>query len=73
MTVRQATMDDLDQLSVLFAEYREFYEQPFEPIAAKQFLEERLIREESIIFTAIENEQRRMYFFARKKFLVDDL
>ena len=57
MTIRQATIDDLGQLSVLFAQYRVFYEQPFDPDAAKQFLEERLTREESIVFIAIENEQ----------------
>ena len=57
MTIRQATIDDLDQLSILFAQYRVFYEQPFDPDAAKQFLEERLTREESIVFIATENEQ----------------
>ena len=39
MVIRQATIDDLGQLSILFAEYRVFYEQTFEPDAAKQFLE----------------------------------
>lgn len=58
MVIRQATIADLDQLSILFAEYRVFYEQAFEPDAAKQFLEERLSRQESIIFIAIENEQQ---------------
>ena len=58
MTIRQATTDDLDQLSILFAKYREFYEQPFEPGAAKQFLKERLIREESVVFIVMENEQQ---------------
>jgi ribosomal protein S18 acetylase RimI-like enzyme len=56
MTIRQATIEDLDQLPVLFAQYRAFYEQPFEPEAAKQFLEERLSNEESIVFIAFENE-----------------
>lgn len=58
MTIRQVTIDDLDQLSTLFAQYRVFYEQPFEPDAAKQFLKERLTQEESIIFIATENEQQ---------------
>jgi ribosomal protein S18 acetylase RimI-like enzyme len=57
MTIRQATIDDLGELSVLFAQYRVFYEQPFDPGVAKQFLEERLTREESVVFIAIENEQ----------------
>ncbi|MGZ5221254.1 MAG: N-acetyltransferase family protein [Chitinophagaceae bacterium] len=57
MTIRQATIDDLDQLSMLFAQYRVFYEQPFEPGKAKQFLRERLSREESIVFIVLENDQ----------------
>ena len=58
MTIRQATLDDLEQLSILFAQYRVFYNQPFEPDAAKLFLEERLTRDESIVFIATENEQQ---------------
>lgn len=30
MTIWQATINDLSQLSILFAQYRVFYEQPFE-------------------------------------------
>ena len=58
MNIRQATLTDLDQLSILFAPYRMFYEQPFETDKAKQFLEERLSEEESIIFIAIERGQQ---------------
>lgn len=57
MTIRQATIEDLDQLSILFAQYRIFYEQPFEPGKAKQFLKERLSREESIVFIVLEKDQ----------------
>jgi len=57
MTIRQATINDLNQLSVLFAQYRVFYEQPFEPDEANLFLKERLSKEESIVFIAIENDQ----------------
>jgi ribosomal protein S18 acetylase RimI-like enzyme len=57
MTIRQATINDLNQLSVLFAQYRVFYEQPFEPDEATLFLKERLSKEESIVFIAIENDQ----------------
>ena len=56
MTIRQATINDLNQLSVLFAQYRMFYEQPFEPGEATLFLKERLSKEESIVFIAIEND-----------------
>ena len=57
MTIRQATINDLNQLSILFAQYRVFYEQPFEPDEATLFLKERLSKEESIVFIAIENDQ----------------
>lgn len=55
MNIRQATISDSDQLSILFAQYRVFYKQPFAPGEAKQFLEERFSTEESIIFIAVEN------------------
>jgi len=58
MEIKQAKNTDLDQLSILFAQYREFYGQPYEPGIAKQFLEERLKREESILFIAIENGEQ---------------
>ena len=57
MIVRQATINDLEQLSILFAQYRVFYGQSFEPDAAKLFLEERLNKEESVVFIATENEE----------------
>ena len=57
MTIRQATVNDLKQLSILFAQYRVFYEQPFEPDEATLFLKERMSKEESIVFIAIENDQ----------------
>ena len=55
MTIRQATIEDLDQLAILFAQYRVFYQQPYEIDAAREFIKERLIKEESIIFIALEN------------------
>jgi ribosomal protein S18 acetylase RimI-like enzyme len=57
MTIRQATINDLNQLSLLFAQYRVFYEQPFEPDEANLFLKERLSKEKSIVFIAIENDR----------------
>ncbi|MEP7373054.1 MAG: GNAT family N-acetyltransferase [Chitinophagaceae bacterium] len=56
MTIRQATIDDLDQLAILFAKYREFYEQPYEPDASGNFLEERISKEESVIFIALDKD-----------------
>jgi ribosomal protein S18 acetylase RimI-like enzyme len=54
MIVRQATRNDLDQLSQLFGQYRVFYGQPFEPALCRNFLEERLDKEESVIFIALD-------------------
>ena len=55
MTIRQASIQDMDQLAILFAEYRVFYQQSFDPEAAKQFLQERMINQESMIFIAIDD------------------
>jgi len=55
MTTRQASIQDIDQLALLFAEYRVFYQQSFDPEAAKQFLQERITNQESIIFIAIDD------------------
>jgi ribosomal protein S18 acetylase RimI-like enzyme len=57
MDIRQATIADLEQLTILFAQYREFYEQPYEPEAGKQFLQERITNQESVIFVAIDESK----------------
>lgn len=57
MTIRQATITDLDQLSILFAQYREFYKQSYDPAASKKFLEERISKEESVVFVATDNNE----------------
>jgi ribosomal protein S18 acetylase RimI-like enzyme len=56
MIIRQATVNDLDQLSQLFGQYRVFYGQPFEPGACRNFLEDRFSKGESIIFIALYND-----------------
>lgn len=48
--VRTATVDDLDALSDLFNQYRMFYHQPDDRGLARDFLTERMARNESIIF-----------------------
>jgi len=55
MTTRQASIQDIDQLAILFAEYRVFYQQSFDPEAAKQFLQELITNQESMIFIAIDD------------------
>ncbi|HEX9068702.1 MAG TPA: GNAT family N-acetyltransferase [Ktedonobacterales bacterium] len=52
ITVTLATPDDLDTLAPLFDGYRQFYRQPTDLAAARDFLRERLTRGESVIFLA---------------------
>jgi ribosomal protein S18 acetylase RimI-like enzyme len=54
MTIKQASIQDIDQLAILFAQYRVFYQQPFDAEAAKQFLLERIRNQESVIFIAVD-------------------
>lgn len=52
ITLRRATLDDLDQLAPLFDAYRRFYAQPADLQRARDFLHERLQRGESTILLA---------------------
>jgi ribosomal protein S18 acetylase RimI-like enzyme len=51
-TVRPATLHDLDLLVPLFDAYRQFYGQPSDLIVARQFLGDRLSRNESVVLIA---------------------
>jgi len=53
--IRQATLDDLEDISILFDLYRQFYMQSTNMEEAKQFLNERLIKNESVIFISEES------------------
>lgn len=55
MNIRKASIDDLQALSELFAQYRVFYRQPYEVDQAKEFINKRLTNEDSVIFVAEEN------------------
>ncbi len=55
MEVYQATTKDLVGVSKLFDLYRVFYEQPSDNQAAKNFILERLEKNDSVIFVAVEN------------------
>jgi len=50
--VRAATVDDLESLSDLFNQYRRFYRQPDDRGLAREFLAERMARNESVVFVA---------------------
>ena len=55
MSIREATLNDLDALARLFDNYRIFYRKPPELTAAKKFLQQRITGKESVIFLAGEN------------------
>lgn len=51
-SVRRATLHDLDRLVPLFDAYRQFYGQHSDLIVARQFLTDRLVRNESVALAA---------------------
>jgi GNAT superfamily N-acetyltransferase len=53
MHVKRATTSDLDDAAPLFDQYRQFYGQRSDVAAARAFLDERLRRDESVIFLAL--------------------
>ena len=57
MIIKQASIQHIDELAILFAQYRVFYKQSFDAEAAKQFLIERITNRESVIFIAIDAGQ----------------
>lgn len=57
MKVRRAKLEDLDGAANLFAQYRFFYGQPFDTDASRQFLEERIRNNESVVFVAVVNNE----------------
>lgn len=54
MKIKKATIEDLDSIVTLFDLYRQFYEQPSDPEAAKIFLSDRIKSNESVIFLAVD-------------------
>lgn len=54
MNVRQATTDDIGRLAALFDAYRQFYERPSDLAMSREFISQRLQRDESVIFLAEE-------------------
>ena len=53
MTVRRASLSDVDKLAPLFDAYRQFYGQPPDLALARAFLRDRLEQDQSVIFFAI--------------------
>ncbi|MCM3131800.1 GNAT family N-acetyltransferase [Paenibacillus polysaccharolyticus] len=56
--IRQATLNDISEVSRLFNEYRIFYGQHSDLEAATFFIKERMSKQESMIFVAECNEGR---------------
>src|SRR5262252_9213069 len=56
VTVRQATIADLDLVAPLFDAYRQFYRKPADLALARKFLLERFQHNESIIFVVVGEE-----------------
>ncbi len=52
ISTRLATMRDLDSVASLFDAYRQFYEQPPDLPRARKFIQERIAREESVVYVA---------------------
>ena len=52
LPIRRATLADLDAAAHLFDAYRVFYAQPSDPARARDFLRERLERDESVLLLA---------------------
>ncbi|GAB3386878.1 GNAT family N-acetyltransferase [Lysobacter fragariae] len=53
VTLHRATLDDLDHIAPLFDAYRRFYQQPGDIERARDFLRERLQRDESVVLLAL--------------------
>jgi GNAT superfamily N-acetyltransferase len=56
VTVRQATVADVDLIAPLFDQYRQFYRKPPDLDGARRFLLERFAHLESVIFLALAGE-----------------
>jgi ribosomal protein S18 acetylase RimI-like enzyme len=56
MQIHSATPDHLEQLVPLFDAYRVFYDQPSDPDAAREFLNQRLLLRETVIFLALQDQ-----------------
>ncbi len=62
MHIKQATLEDLDEVSRLFDLYRQFYEQPADLDKARAYIEARLTNDESIVYLASDDEGKGLGF-----------
>jgi ribosomal protein S18 acetylase RimI-like enzyme len=81
--VRRASLADLERIVPLFDAYRQFYGQAHDLALAREFLRERLEREQSVIFLALDPEGSAIGFtqlfpsfssaIAKQIFILNDL
>ena len=55
--IEEANTDHLEKLVRLFDAYRVWYRQPSDLSTAKQFLKDRIVKKESIIYIALDGDQ----------------
>lgn len=60
--IRQADISDLEPLAILFDQYRQFYEQISDIALAKNFIAQRLNKQDSVIFVAENHTQKLIGF-----------
>ena len=56
VTVRKATKEDIEDLTVIFDLYRVWYHQPSDIAAARKFLLQRMEKEESMLLVAVQGD-----------------
>jgi len=57
VTIRRATVEDLDAVAALFDGYRQFYEQPADLDGARRFIHARLQANDSVLLVAERDRQ----------------
>ncbi len=56
INIKQATINELDELAILFDQYRIFYQRAGDVDGAKKFLKERIEADESVIFVSFDDK-----------------
>jgi len=62
MKIERAGLEQVNQVAPLFDRYRQFYEQPRDEPRCREYLEQRLSNDESIVFLATEDTGRPIGF-----------
>lgn len=56
MEIRRVILSDLNLIADIFDKYRQFYAKQSDIVAARKFLEERISKAESVIFSAFQDQ-----------------